>query len=441
MTRLSPSSRRTFFYDTARFASAAWTLLAVSPRLHAAIRDSGQRLADRPDDEIARDEEYWSLVAQAFHLDGRYVILNGGGQNPPTRDSLDALVRYEQFATAQARPNNSALLDRIESHRNRLAQHLNCKSAEVAITRNTTEGLNIVAHGLDLRDGDEVIVSSFDAAYAGEAFQNRVRRGGIKIVQVDLPEPPRDDDVVERFRAAISSRTRLIAVSHIADSYGFVLPIRRLAELAHLHGALMLADGALSFGRIEVNVQELGCDFYASSLHKWLGAPLGTGVLYVREKLIPSLWPLYGVGEPNVPDIRKYEWIGTRSGSTIAAIGQAIDFHETIGPSRKAARLNYLLQYVLPRLDGVPGVTWLSDVEPDRRTISRIGVRGWSGVQLAAALRERFNFWTLGAPGWDNTYISPNLFNLTPQMDRFVDAIKTLSRERPPDLDNREKTP
>lgn len=441
MASFSLSSRRAFIQDAARLVSAASVFLALSPQLHAAISKDGKRLSDKPDDVVARDEAYWALVAQAFRLDGRHIILNGGGQNPPTRDTVDALAGYEKFAAAQPRPNNGALLERIESHRSRLARHLGCKSDEIAITRNTTEGLNIVAHGLDLREGDEVVISGFDMSYAAPAFQNRVRRGGVRLVCVELSTPPQESDVIERFQALMTPRTRLIVASHIVDGCGFVLPIRRLAELAHKHGALMLVDGALSFGRIEVNVQELACDFYVSSLHKWLGAPLGTGVLYVRESLIPSVWPLYGLDEPDAPDARKYEWIGTRSGATIAAIGQAIDFHETVGPARKEARLNYLVSYVLDRMDGHPGVAWVSDPVPARRTIARIGVRGLSGAQLSTALRERFGIWTFGDPTQDSVYISPNLFNLTPQLDQFVDAIKVLAAEQPPATQNTGGTP
>ena len=165
--------------------------------------------------------------------------------------------------------------------------------------------------------------------------------------------------MIQRFRAAVTPRTRLIAVSHVADGFGFVLPIRRLSQLAHQHGIPMMVDGALSFGHLVVDVRELECDFYASSLHKWLGAPLGTGVLFVKKERLSRLWPLYGSEEASADHARKFERIGTRSGATVAAVGQALDFYETVGPPRKEARLRYLLQYLMDRLADEPRVRFI----------------------------------------------------------------------------------
>jgi len=372
-------------------------------------------------------------VAQAFDLDGRYLILNGGGQNPPPRAVVDALTRYERQAAVQPRPNNDALVARLDDVRRRLASHLGCDAGEVAITRNTTEGLNTVVWGLDIAPGDEVLVSSFDQHYAGIALRARAARHGLVVREVALPvtraSGPSDDEVVAHFRAALTPRTRLLVASHVADGWGFVLPIRRLADLAHAHGAQLLADGALSFGHTPVDVRALGCDYYVSSLHKWLGAPLGTGLLYVRRDRVPALWPLYGSDVADRGDVRKYEDVGTRAGAPLAAIGQALDFHELVGPARKAARLRFLLDHAVARLAGVPGVRTYTDAER-RGGLARVAVDGVKGPALARALRERHGIWVYAGfdDAWGGTYVSPNLFNTPAHLDAFADAVRAVAR-------------
>lgn len=389
--------------------------------------------AGRPPDLLAHDEDVWTQVAQAYDLDGRHVVLNGGGNNPQPRAITEALARYDRLAASQPRPHNVALLARFDDLRARLARHLNCDAEEVAITRNTTEGLNIVAHGLPLQAGDEVLISRFDEHYAGASWLPRVTRENIRIVRVDLPLAPSVEEVIARFSAAITPRTRLLVASHLVDGWGFVLPIRELSELAHRHGAQLLADGALSFGQMPVDVRALGCDYYATSLHKWLSAPLGTGALYVRRDRIASLWPLYG-NRVARDDIRKFEAIGTRSGPTVAAIGEALDFHERIGPERKLARVRHLLGVLLDALAGAPKVRVYTEPDPARRAgLARVCIDGASGRDLMLAVREH-GFYTFGgfddAP--DGVYVSPNLFNTPAQLQRFAEVVRQLSRNGVP---------
>jgi selenocysteine lyase/cysteine desulfurase len=425
------TDRRAFIADGSRTAVAG-LLWHTWPEFQSSIRTARAARAHLTPTELAPDETYWGLVAQAFVVDGRYAILNGGGQNPPVRATLDALTRGEAYASAQPRPNNYTLLAQIDSHRQRLARHLNVTADEVAITRNTTEGTNIVIHGIPMTRGDEVVVSSFESTYAALALSNRIGRDGVRMVVAETDVPPSDEAVVAAFARAITPRTRLLIASHIADGWGFVLPIARLAELACRAKVPLLCDGALSFGAVPVDLRALGCDYYVSSLHKWLGAPLGTGVLFVQRDRIANTWPLYGSDE-DVTDIRKFEDIGTRPGAPIAAIGQALDFHETIGAEQKAARLNYLLGLAVDPLAGIPGVTVYSDVIPTRRTIARVTVVGWTGIALANALRDRFGLVTFGGfrDRWGGMYISPNLFNNPAQMARFVTAVRELTASPP----------
>ena len=414
-------TRRESFLGT---AAIALTANAVSIASAAAQSVRGRTAGD-----IAWDEVFWMSVARAYRLDGQYVILNGGGNNPHPATVIDALGRYNEMSSGAPRPHMYRLWARIDEHRDRLASLMDCAPEEMAITRNTTEGLNIVGWGLSLSEGDEVLMSDVDDPYAAKIFQQRAKRHGIVVRRIELPVEPSARQTVKLFEEAMTSKTKLIVASHLADAWGYVLPIRELSELAHDRGAQILVDGALSFGQIPVSMKELGCDYFATSLHKWLNAPLGTGALYVRRDRLESLWPLYGT-KREANDIRKFEDIGTRSGPTIAAIGQALDFYEQLGPDLKAARVRYLLSVVLDNLRQAQGARVITEPDERKRTgLARIVVDGMTGRDLTRTLREEFGFYTFGNfPGPnDGVYISPNVFNSHDHMTAFSNAIKAIA--------------
>ena len=377
-----------------------------------------------------KDETFWHMVAQAYDLDYRHIVLNGGGNNPLPRTVVNALCRFQRMAASQPRPHNFDLVAYNNEHRVRLARLMGCDVDELSMTRGTTEGLNIVAWGLPLQAGDEVLMSQYDALYGAKIFGERAKRHGIVVKVVDLPLAPSIQEVVDGYAAALTGRTKLLVASDIAVDWGFVLPIRELSELAHANGAQILVDGALSFGHMPINVKEYQCDYYATSLHKWLNAPLGTGALYVRRDRLEDLWPLYGVNIP--PDnIRKFEVIGTRDGAPIAAVGPAIDLYERIGPERKLARLKFLLDELTSRLDGVDGVTIYTEPDPNRRVAyARIVVDGFEGTELWFRLRDEEGIWTYGnyAEGYAGIYVSPNVFNTPAEMAFVAETIKRLAR-------------
>ena len=414
-------TRRESFLGT---AAVALTANAVSIASAAAQSTRGRSAED-----VARDELYWTSVARAYRLDGRWTILNGGGNNPHPTAVVEALQRYDAMSSSAPRPHNYIFQARIDNHRERLAALMDCSPEELAITRNTTEGLNIVGWGLPLSKGDEIVISDIDDRYAGQIFEQRAKRHGIVLRRIELPVAPTAKQTLRLFEEAMTQNTKLLVASHLADGWGYVLPIRELSDLAHDRGAQLLVDGALTFGQVPVSMRELGCDYFATSLHKWLNAPLGTGALYVRRDRLEALWPLYGVRH-DADDIRKYEDIGTRSGATIAAIGQALDFYEQLGPERKAARVRYLLSIAMDRLKRVAGVYVITEPDPAKRTgLARIIVEGVSGADLTTMLREEFDIYTWGNwPGSnDGVYISPNVFNSSDHMNTFSNAIKEIA--------------
>ena len=377
-----------------------------------------------------RDETFWHSVAQAYDLDSRHVVMNGGGNNPLPRTVVNALCRYQRTSATQPRPHNYDLIAYRNEHRHRLAGHFGCDEGELALTRGTTEGLNTVAWGLSLNRGDEIVMSQYESNYGRKIFAQRAARHGVVVREVNLPVAPSVQEVVDAYAAVMSPRTKLLVASHVVDSWGFVLPIPELSELAHDNGAQMLADGALGFGHMPINVKELKCDYYATSLHKWLNAPLGTGALYVRRDRIADLWPLYGVDRP-ADDVRKFEVVGTRDGAPIAAIGPAIDLFERIGAARKLARLRYLLDELMAQLDGVDGVTVVTERDPNRRVaLARVAVDGFPGRELWFRLRDEERIWTYGnfSDETAGVYVSPNVFNTLSDMNYFAETIKRLAR-------------
>jgi selenocysteine lyase/cysteine desulfurase len=421
-------------FTQAMAAALAGTLW---PRLAQALPSVRRACAERegvPPEVLATDEDFWVVIAQAFAVDGRYVVLNGGGQNPPTRATVEALVRGEQLAAAQPRPNNLQLLAQVEQHRVRLARALNASPGEVALTRNTTEGLHLVINGLTFARDDEILVSPYEEVYAEVACRVRVARDGVRVVRASVEPGASDDAIVRAFERALSPRTKLVVCSHIADAWGYVLPIARLSALARRAGIPLLCDGALSFANIPVDVLALGCDFFATSLHKWLGAPLGTGALYVRSDRLATLWPTYG-STLAATDIRKLETVGTRPGAPIAAIGPALDFHEAIGSERKAARLRHLLSLAVTPLADMRGIRVYTDADTTRRgSLARLTVEGWPGERVATVLRERHGIYTFGGmqDAVGGLYIAPNLFNLPHQLSRFVAAMREIAAARRP---------
>lgn len=379
--------------------------------------------------EIARDEEFWLGISRAYNLDGQHIVLNGGGNNPIPNSVVDAMHRFDEMAASQPRPHNYVLWNRMYDHRVRLAQLFNCQSEELAITRNTTEGLNIVCSGLELNQGDEVILSNFDISYVLPIVEQLAERKGVSVRVVDLPLSPTTEQVVSLYRNAINSRTKLVIASHVVDGWGFVLPVKELAALAHENNAQMLVDGALGFGQIPVDVEDIGCDYYATSLHKWLNAPLGTGALFVKKDRIESLWPMYGNTRAK-DDITKFEQIGTRCGPTLAAIGQAIDLYQQIGPERKAERVKYLTSRVIEALRDTSRVHVFTEVDEAKRTgLARVAVEGISGRDLTRILIDDHRIFTYGNfPGeYDGVYISPNVFNSVSDMEHFIASIREIA--------------
>jgi len=280
-------------------------------------------------EEAARDESRWFEVQQAFTVDRSQVNLNNGGVSPAPGTVLEAMKRHLDFSNEAPAHNMWRLLEpQVETVRQRLARLFGCDTEEMAITRNASEGLQICQLGFDLEPGDEVLTTDQDYPRMLTTFEQRARREGIVLKKFPIPVPSEDDDeIVRRFEQHITERTRLILMCHVINLTGQILPVNRVVTMARARGIPVIVDGAHSFAHFEFTRDELDCDYFGTSLHKWLFAPHGTGFLYVRKDRIADLWPMMAAQEKQDDDIRKFEEIGTHPAANHLAISEAIGFH------------------------------------------------------------------------------------------------------------------
>jgi isopenicillin-N epimerase len=389
---------------------------------------------DGTSERDSRDEEAWLVVQQAFTVDRSLVNLNNGGVSPSPAVVQGAMKRHLDYSN-ECPPHHmwQVLEKQREGVRQRLARLFGCDGEEIAITRNASESLQTCQLGLDLEPGDEVLTSTQDYPRMLTTFEQRARREGIVLRKVSLPVPAEDDaEVVRRFAEAIGPRTRLMLVCHVINLTGQILPVRELVALGRRHGVPVVVDGAHAFAHFPFSHADLDCDYYGSSLHKWLFAPHGTGLLYVRREKIASLWPLMGAPEGMDADVRKFEEIGTHPAANAIAIAEALTFHEGIGPARKAARLRYLRERWARRLMESDRVRLLTSLDPRFSCgIATVAVEGIDTARLGAHLWERHRILTTPIlhPEVEGLRISPSVYTTLEELDRFCEAVETAIRE------------
>jgi selenocysteine lyase/cysteine desulfurase len=378
---------------------------------------------------LAEDESYWGEIQRAFDVDRTMVNLNHGGVCPTPTHVLDAMVRDLRFSNELPVYHMWQVLEpRIESVRRDLARDFGCDPEEMAITRGASEALEILIFGLDLKPGDEVLVTNQNYGRMITSWDQRVRRDGIVLKQVSFKVPPPSQDyLVDVFRQAITPRTRVIEVTHITNLTGQIFPVKEIVEMARPLGIEVFVDGAHAYAHFPFTRDELGCDFYGTSLHKWLLAPIGTGFLYVRRDRIKDLWPLMGAHQDQDANIRKYEEIGTHPAANHNAIAVALAFHRAIGADRKIARLRYLRDRWAKRLladsDRVRVLTPLDS--PYAGAIGLLSVEGMEFGKLGSWLMDKHKIVTtgIGHPEFSGLRITPNVSTTLDEVDLFADRV------------------
>ena len=390
------------------------------------------RYARMPAEALAARDEFWDGIRARYRLTPDYINLENGFFCLQPQEVLEAFIGHVREINLEASHYMRTRRDDDKLRvRGRLAQLAGCSTEELIVTRNTTESLDTVIAGFDWKAGDEAVMAEQDYGAMLDMFKLQARRYGLVNRVVSLPNHPKsDEEIVELYASAITPRTRLLMVAHMVNITGQILPVKAIADMAHEHGVQVMVDGAHALGHLTFGIPELGCDYYGSSLHKWLGTPLGAGMLYVRKDRIAGLWPIYG--DEGVPpgDIRKLNHTGTHPVHTDLAIENAIDFHEAIGIERKEGRLRYLQRYWSSQLRGVANVVVNTPVEPRRScAIANVGLTTMKPGDLAKVLLERYKVWTVAidGAGVHGVRVTPHLFTSTGELDVFVRAMKELA--------------
>jgi isopenicillin-N epimerase len=422
-------TRRTFLQAGTRsaLALAAFTNESLARVASAAGRTDGVAPGD-----LAADESYWSEIQQAFTLDRTIINLNNGGCCPSPRVVHEAFKRYLDLSNEAPVYHMWQILEpNVESVRRRLAAQFGCSPEEMAITRNASEALQIAQLGIDLKPGDEVVTTNQDYGRMLDTWDQRVRRDGIAVKQISFPVPPASmDDLADRLLGATGPRTKVLHFCHITNLTGQIFPVRKICDAARAKGIKTIVDGAHAFAHFPFNGADLGCDYYGTSLHKWLLAPIGTGFLYVRRENIEGLWGLQPTGAARAKDIRKFEEIGTHPAANHNAIAEALTFHEGIGSARKAARLRYLRNRWLNRLQPTGKFKIHTSMDPAQScAICTVQVLS---VDTNRAVQQLWDKWRIIATPinhaeYTGIRVTPNVYTTLQEIDTFGDAMEKIA--------------
>jgi isopenicillin-N epimerase len=428
-------TRRSFLQSTAAIGAAT---VAFRPDRLRAVAAASASVADQSPAAVASDETYWGEIQQAFELDRTLINLNTGhhASSPKVvRDSVNRFLDMENLAPVFYA---GQIGSRLEVVRRELADEFGCDAEELAITRNASESLQILQNGMDLAAGDEVITTEQDYPRMLTTWDQRMRRDKITVTRLQFPVPTTADDLYARFEKAITPKTKVFHFCHITNLTGQLFPVQRLSRLARSKGITTIVDGAHAGAHFPFTFKDLDCDTYSVSLHKWLLAPLGTGILIVRKNLIPKFWPLQAAPATSDDNIRKFEEIGTAPMAVKAGIADALAFHRAIGIERKAARLYYLTMRWATPLRQVPKIQMFSSLKPGETWgMATVGIDGMEASKIYAYLFDNHRIIVAplaqGAlPGqrfpYQGVRVTPNVYTAVDEVDTFVRAMTKLAK-------------
>lgn len=414
-------SRRSFIRVTGGLGTAA-----LASRIYgiAEVQAATAAVANRTPEDVAQDEFYWREIQQAFTLDRTLVNLNNGNSCPSPRVVHEALKRYLDSSNQAPVYHRTLLEQNRETARRRLALEFGCEAEELAVTRNASEALQIAQNGIDLEPGDEVITTEQDYGRMLTTWDQRERRHKIKVTKLNFPVPTTTDELYQRFERAITPRTKILHFCHITNLTGQLFPVQRLARLARQRGILTIVDGAHAVAHFPYKIRDLECDYYGTSLHKWLLAPHNTGFLFVRKENIERTWPLQAAPARRNTDIRKFEEVGTISAAPYAAINEALAFHQAIGAERKAARLRYLTMRWVNALKTNPRVKIHSDLA-HTYGLANVQIQGLETAKVQKTIWDRYRIITVAIvrEDYQGLRVTPNVYTTIEEIDEFILAM------------------
>jgi selenocysteine lyase/cysteine desulfurase len=381
---------------------------------------------------LAADDAFWKNIRNQYILKPDYINLENGFYNfipQPTLEKYIEHIRHINFHGSHYM--RTVQRDNKKRMAAKLAEVAGCSPDELIITRNTTESLDLIIAGQDWKAGDEALMAIQDYGAMLDMFDQVSRRYGVVLNKVSIPNlPASDEEIVSLYEKAITPRTKLLMIPHMVNITGHILPVRKICDMAHGKGVEVMVDGAHAFAHIQYKINDLGCDYYGTSLHKWLSVPLGAGFLYVKKDKIAKVWPLIGDGNKDLDDIRRLNHVGTHPSATDLTIEDAIDFYNMIGAERKEKRLRYIQQYWTSRVKNVPKII-INTPTDDKRScgIANVGINGMTPADLAKRLMDEHKIFTVAidTANVHGCRITPNVYTTLEELDAFVAALKKLA--------------
>lgn len=381
--------------------------------------------------EVAKDEDFWMRVRSGYRLKPDYINLENGYYCMLPQETLENYIHHLREMNYQASYYmRTSQWANKHSMQVKLAELAGVSPEELIITRNTTESLDLVISGYPWQEGDEAVMAEQDYGAMLNQFKLVERRFGVVNKRISVPlHPANDEEIVKVYEDAITPKTRLLMICHMINITGHILPVRKICDMAHSKGVEVMVDGAHAFAHFEFSIKDLDCDYYGTSLHKWLSVPLGAGMLYVKKDKIPQIWPLLAEWNKEDDDILKLNHTGTHPCHTDLAIGNALEYYYRLGPARKEARLRYLQNYWTDKVRDLDHIILNTPKERHRScAIANVGVKDMKPKDLAETLLKKYRIWTVAidGAGVQGCRITPNIFTSTKELDTFVAALKEM---------------
>jgi len=414
--------KRTFLKNSTVLGLASMASLSAFGKMMDAV-------ADLPATEVAKDDDFWTSVRGGYALKPDYINLENGYYCILPKEILDRYISHIREVNMQgAYYMRTVQTDNRKAAVQKLADFAGCSPEELTITRNATESLDLVISGMDWKAGDEAVMAEHDYPSMLDMFKQVAKRYGMvnKVVSVPL-NPKSDDEIVELYEKAITSKTRLLMICHMINITGQILPVRKICDMAHKKNVQVMVDGAHALAHIKFSIRDLNCDYYGSSLHKWLSVPLGAGLLYVRKENINKIWPLFAEGERKPDDMLRLSHTGTLPVATDLTISDSIDFYNWVGADRKEERLRYLQNYWTSKVRGYRNVVLNTPEDPARSCgIANVGLKFTKPSIFAELLLKKYKIYTVAIDnaGVQGCRITPNIYTTTAELDQLVEAIK-----------------
>jgi selenocysteine lyase/cysteine desulfurase len=384
-----------------------------------------------PAADLAAEEDFWLTIRKGYRLNPDMINFENGYYNFLPEQTLEKLISHIRDVNYQA----SYYMRTVQFEKKaimaaKLAALAGASADEVVLTRNTTESLDTIIGGFDWKPGDEALMAEQDYPAMLSMFKQVAKRHGVVNKMVSVPNNPlSDEEIVNLYANAITSRTRLLMICHMINLTGHILPVKKICDMAHNKGVQVMVDGAHAFGHFKFTIPELGCDYYGSSLHKWLSVPLGSGLLWVKKENISKIWPLIAPYDMSPDDIRRLNHIGTHPVYTDLTVEDSIDYYNMLGAERKEARLRYIQNYWTDKVRNMSHVILNTPEDKSRScAIANVGVKSLKPGELGDVLWKKYKIYCAPIDGANvhGCRITPNVYTTTKELDVFVDALAAL---------------